>query len=140
MCLLHYIDLQRETRDLDFLIKDLQASIEDVRKHLNEVSNLDLDDGFLFNPVEITLLSHMHMQYPGYSVSVVGHLGKTKTKIFIDVGVGDSVKPTEITMCLLSTEKTPLFEKEIELWAYPVEAIFAEKLETAVSDYIKTAE
>lgn len=133
MCLLHYIDLQRETRDLDFLIKDLQASIGDVQKYLGEVSSLEHDDGFLFDTLEVTLLSHMHMQYPGYSVSVVGHLGKTKTKIFIDAGVGDSVKPTEITMCLLSTEKMPLFEKDIELWAYPVEAIFAEKLETAVS-------
>jgi predicted nucleotidyltransferase component of viral defense system len=133
MCLLRYIDLQRETRDLDFLIKDLQASIEDVRKYLSEVSNLSLEDGFSFDTLEVSLLAHTHMQYPGYSVSVVGHLGKTKTKLFIDVGVGDSVKPTEITMRLLGTEKAPLFEKDIELWAYPVEAIFAEKLETAVS-------
>lgn len=133
MCLLRYINLQRETYDLDFLIKDLQASIEDVRKYLDQVSSLDLHDGFLFDTLEVTMLAHTHMQYPGYSVSAFGHLGKTKTKIFIDLGVGDSVKPTEITMHLLSTEKTPLFEKDIELWAYPVEAIFAEKLETAVS-------
>lgn len=94
MCLLRYIDLQRETRDLDFLIKDLQASIDDVQKYLNEVSRIDLDDGFLFDALQVTLLAHTHMQYPGYSVSAFGHLGKTKTKIFIDVGVGDSVKPT----------------------------------------------
>ena len=73
------------------------------------------------------------MQYPGYVVSVVGHIGKTKTKIFIDVGVGDAVKPTEITMQLLATEKAPLFEKDIELWAYPIESIFAEKFETSVA-------
>lgn len=133
MCLIRYINLQRETRDLDFLIKDLQANIEDIRKYFGEVSSLDLDDGFLFDALEVSLLTHTHMQYPGYSVSVCGHLGKTNTKIFIDVGVGDAVKPTEITMHLLSTEKAPLFEKDIELWAYPVEAIFAEKLETAIS-------
>lgn len=133
MCLIRYIDLQRETRDLDFLIKDLQASIEDVRKYLSEVSSLSLEDGFSFDTLEVSLLAHTHMQYPGYAGSVVAHLGKTKTKLFIDVGVGDPVKPTEITMRLLATEKSPLFEKDIELWAYPVEAIFAEKLETAVS-------
>lgn len=133
MCLLRYIELQRETRDLDFLIKDLHASINDVKKYLEEVSNLDLQDGFIFEGLEVGPLAHAHMQYPGYSVSVFGHLGKTRTKIFIDIGVGDSVKPTEITMRLLGTEKAPLFEKDIELWAYPVEAIFAEKLETAVS-------
>lgn len=117
MCLRRYIDLQRETRDLDFLIKDLQASIENIKEYLNEVSSLHLDDGFLFDMLEIGLLPHTHMKYPGYSISVIGQLGKTKTKIFIDVGVGDIVKPTEITMKLLSTEKAPLFEKDIELLA-----------------------
>ena len=133
MCLLRYIDLERETRDLDFLLKDLQGSIENVRKYLSEVSALDVNDGFLFDELDVRLLEHTHMQYPGYSFSAVGHVGKTKTKIFIDVGVGDAVKPTEITMQLLATEKTPLFEKDIQLWAYPVESIFAEKLETSIA-------
>lgn len=133
MCLLRYIDLERETRDLDFLLKDLEGSIESVRKYLSDVSAQDLDDGFSFDDLEVNLLEHTHMQYPGYSFSANGRIGKTKTKIFIDVGVGDAVKPTEITMQLLATEKAPLFEKDIELWAYPVESIFAEKLETSIA-------
>ena len=133
MCLLRYIDLQRETRDLDFLLRDLQGSIEDVKKYLSEVSAVILDDGFTFESLNVQLLAHTHMQYPGYSVSTIAHLAKTRTKIFIDVGVGDAVKPTEITMRLLGTDKAPLFEKDIELWAYPVESIFAEKLQTAVA-------
>ena len=67
------------------------------------------------------------------SASIIGKLGNTKTKVVIDIGVGDAVKPTEITMKLLETDKAPLFEKEIHIWAYPVESIFAEKLETAIS-------
>jgi predicted nucleotidyltransferase component of viral defense system len=133
MCLTRYIDLQRETRDLDFLLKDLSASIEEIQKYLSEVSSIDLADGFVFENFEVGPLPHAHMKYPGYQVSVMGKLGSTKTKVFIDIGVGDAVKPTEITMTLLGTEKSPLFEKEISLWAYPVESIFAEKLETAIS-------
>lgn len=133
MCLLRYIDLERETRDLDFLLKDLQGNIENVRKYLWEISALDLNDGVSFDELNVSLLEHTHMQYPGYSFSAVGHMGRTKTKIFIDVGVGDAVKPTEITMQLLATDKAPLFEKDIELWAYPVESIFAEKLETSIA-------
>lgn len=133
MCLLRYIDLQRETRDLDFLIRDLDASIENIKKYLAEVSIHQLADGFNFENLEVGPLPHAHMKYPGYQVSVIGKLGSTKTKVFIDIGVGDSVKPTEITMTLLATDKSPLFEKEIELWAYPVESIFAEKLETAIA-------
>lgn len=133
MCLTRYIDLQRETRDLDFLLKDLNASIEEIQKYLSEVSSIDLTDGFVFENLEVGPLPHAHMKYPGYQVSVMGKLGSTKTKVFIDIGVGDAVKPTEITMTLLGTDKSPLFEKEISLWAYPVESIFAEKLETAIS-------
>lgn len=133
MCLLRYIDLQRETRDLDFLIKDLTASIDDVKKYLTEVSALTLSDGFTFENLDVGPLPHAHMKYPGYQVSIIGKLGNTKTKVFIDIGVGDVVKPTEITMKLLGTDKAPLFEKEIHLWAYPIETIFAEKLETAIA-------
>lgn len=133
MCLLRYIELGRETRDLDFLIKDLTASIDDVKKYLSEVSAIELTDGFSFEKLDVGPLPHAHMKYPGYQVSVFGILGSTKTKVFIDIGVGDAVKPSEITMKLLGTDKSPLFEKEINLWAYPVESIFAEKLETAVA-------
>lgn len=133
MCLLRYIELGRETRDLDFLIKDLTASIDDVKKYLSEVSTMELPDGFSFEKLDVGPLPHAHMKYPGYQVAVFGILGSTKTKVFIDIGVGDAVKPSEITMKLLGTDKSPLFEKEINLWAYPVESIFAEKLETAVA-------
>lgn len=133
MCLHRYIELQRETRDLDFLIKDLTTSIDDVKKYLTEVSVLSINDGFTFEKLDVVPLAHVHMKYPGYQVSIIGKMGNTKTKVFIDIGVGDAVKPTEITMKLLRTEKAPLFEKEIHLWAYPVESIFAEKLETAIS-------
>ncbi len=133
MCLLRYINLQRETRDLDFLIKDLVASIDDVKKYLTEVSTLTLADGFTFENLDVGPLPHPHMKYPGYQVFIIGKLGNTKTKIFIDIGVGDAVSPKEITMKLLETDKAPLFEKEIHLWAYPAESIFAEKLETAIA-------
>lgn len=133
MCLLRYIELQRETRDLDFLIRDLTASLDDVKTYLTEVSNFALNDGFIFENLDVDPLPHAHMKYPGYQVSVVGKLGATKTKVFIDIGIGDEVKATEITMKLLGTGKAALFEKEIHLWAYPVESIFAEKLETAIA-------
>lgn len=46
MCLLRYVELQRETRDLDFLIKDLNSSNEEVEKYLSEILQVSLDDGF----------------------------------------------------------------------------------------------
>jgi hypothetical protein len=51
----------------------------------------------------------------------------------IDFGVGDTVTPQNITMHLVHDEAKPLFEKEIELWAYPIEVILAEKLQTVIA-------
>lgn len=133
MCLRRYIEMQRVTRDLDFLVSDLDASREEIERRLVEVALIDLNDGFTFEGLDIGLLDHTHMKYPGCLVSVVAKLGSTKTKLSIDIGVGDSVKPTELTVALLSTDKAPIFEKEIHLWAYPVETIFSQKLETAFS-------
>jgi hypothetical protein len=72
--------LQRQTRDLDFLLKDLQGGIEEVKKYLGEVSAISVDDGFTFGSLEAQLLSHTHMQYPGYSVSAIARLSPAISK------------------------------------------------------------
>lgn len=133
MCLVQYLELDRETRDLDFLVKGIEVSLKDITSYLNEVCSIDLKDGFTFVDLEVGTLEHTHMKYPGHAVSVWGVMGNTKTKIFIDIGVGDTVSPTQITMELIGLKTKPLFEKDLHIWAYPVESIFAEKLETAIS-------
>lgn len=133
VCLAQYIDLHRVTRDLDFLVRGIDANLETVRQAIGAVSSLNLDDGCQFSNVTVNTLAHEHMNYPGFGVSAIAKLGTTESKFFIDLGVGDMVKPQNLTIHLSANDDAPLFEKEIELWAYPIEVIFAEKFETAVS-------
>ena len=46
--------------------------------------------------------------------------------------MGDNIVPENLTIHLSENDGVPLFEKEIELWAYSPESIFAEKYETAI--------
>ena len=128
MCLGQYLDLGRETRDIDFLILKLDISKEKVLDVFNEISLIDTGDEFVFDKAQIDSLSLEHKKYPGYRVQILGHLGKMQVPIQIDVGVGDVVRPKVLELELIH-EKKPLFNDSINLNAYPPEYIFSEKLE-----------
>ena len=130
--LAQYITLGRETKDLDFLVKGLTNSLEFLTKAIDCICSIELDDGFSFERVKISQLTHPHMNYPGAQVSLLARLGGTKTHVHIDLGFGDLVEAVDYSIDLTSTRKGPLFESQIQVRCYPKEFIFAEKLETVI--------
>jgi predicted nucleotidyltransferase component of viral defense system len=132
MCLSQYLNIGRDTKDLDFLIKGVSASRDSLEKIFTEVSAVVVEDGIVFTSISVNNLSHAHMKYPGFEITMRAELGQTRTPIRIDIGIGDVVTPENLTIYLSKNQEAPLFEKEVQLWAYPPEVIFAEKLETAV--------
>lgn len=128
MCLGQYLDLGRETRDIDFLLQKLDNNKDKVLEVFKQISSIDMGDGFIFDNPEIESLSLEHKKYPGFRIQIQGHLGKMKVPIQIDLGVGDVVKPRALELELIH-EKKPLFKDKINLNAYPPEYIFSEKLE-----------
>lgn len=132
MLLAKHVKLGRETKDLDFTIEHLSNEINSLQKVFSEITSVEVKDGFLFaNPV-ITLLEHFHMQYPGAQVKMKVHFGKATFPLFIDLGFGDLVKVHEKKIVLLANSKGPLFEPSLTLKCYPIEFVFAEKLETVI--------
>jgi hypothetical protein len=83
------------------------------------------------NPV-VAPLEHFHMEYPGAHVKIEVRFGKAKFPLFIDLGFGDLVQVREKELLLLSNSKGPLFEPSLTVNCYPMEFVFAEKLETAI--------
>lgn len=131
MCLDQYLDLGRETRDLDFLLHKIDSSINKVTSIVEEIVSLENEDGIAFTNITVDTLSIEHKKYPGYRLGITGKLGQIKQKITIDFGVGDVVRPRILDVELMK-DKIPLFEERIELTAYPPEYIFAEKLEAII--------
>jgi predicted nucleotidyltransferase component of viral defense system len=131
MCLDQYLEMGRETRDLDFLMHKVESNADNVQKIFEEVASIKMNDGFEFIDIKLDLLSIEHKKYPGYRMGVTGKLGQIKQLITVDVGVGDVVRPKLIEVELLQ-DKGPIFEMSIKVSAYPPEYIFAEKFEAII--------
>lgn len=127
-----YIHLGRETKDLDFLAKGISNRVDDLSLIFEEVSKIELDDGFTFQNVKVDQLAHPHMRYSGAEISAMAYFGEIKRKLSIDIGFGDIVEPIQYSIPLLKGTKGALFESNVKLSCYPKEFIFAEKLETIV--------
>ena len=132
LLLAKYIDIGRETRDLDFLARGISNEIERLRLIFEEIAKIDLNDGFSFTYVTADELIHPHMEYEGAEITMMAYFGRTRFKVAIDVGFGDIVTAVEKTFSLVSYSKGPLFEASAKLACYPAEFIFAEKLETVI--------
>lgn len=130
--LARHIDIGRETKDLDFSIHRLSNEITVLQKAFSNILEIQIDDGFVFTNPIIAPLEHFHMQYPGAHVKIEVRFGKSKFSLYIDLGFGDLVHVCEKEFSLLSNSKGPLFESSIAMRCYPIEFVFAEKLETII--------
>ena len=127
-----YIQLGRETQDLDFFIQKLSNNEQSLKAVLQAICDVNASDSFSFEVAKIKILDHSQLEYTGAEITLHALFGATKTVIRMDLGFGDRVEPIEHLIDLTATSKSPLFEITISLHCYPKEFIFAEKLETIV--------
>ena len=127
-----YIEIGRETTDLDFLARKISNEVAGLKAIFEEIANIDPKDGFAFQEVRANILAQPHMGYSGAEISMIAYFGKTRFKVAIDIGFGDIVDPVEYHIPLTTYSKGVLFESTVSLPCYPKEFIFAEKLETIV--------
>jgi len=130
--LARHIDIGRETKDLDFSIQRLSNEISVLQKAFDKITSAKIDDGFVFENPSVAPLEHFHMQYPGAQVKIEIRFGKARFPLFIDLGFGDLIHVREKELSLLSNANGPLFEPSIMVKCYPMEFVFAEKLETVI--------
>lgn len=127
-----YIEIGRETTDLDFLAQKISNEVSKLKVIFEKIASIDLADGFSFREVKANELAHPHMGYPGVEVSMMAYFGKTRFKVAIDIGFGDIVDPVKYAIPLTGSSMGDLFEHSVGLSCYPKEFILAEKLETIV--------
>lgn len=133
LLLAQYLEIGRETTDIDFLATQIKSEAPAIEAVIREVLAADHQDGFVFSWAGIEELTQPHMAYSGFRVSFDAHFGKMKDKIQVDIGLGDLVEPVENDFRPYTYRGKPIFAGEITLLTYPVETIFAEKLETIIS-------
>lgn len=117
----------RSTMDIDTSMKNLNLSAEDALRVVNQVKDIDLDDGVSFDVKDVSNIMD-EMEYPGIRVTMNANVGRLITPLKIDISTGDVITPRAIEF----NYDLLLEDRSISLWSYNLETILAEKLQTVL--------
>ncbi|MEI3418750.1 MAG: nucleotidyl transferase AbiEii/AbiGii toxin family protein [Blautia sp.] len=118
----------RATMDLDATIKGANVSLTDVETIISNIIAIPIDDGVSFRIKRISEIME-EADYPGVRVSMETKFDGVITPLKIDISTGDVITPKEIRYRF----NLMLEDRTIEVWAYNLETVLAEKLETVIS-------
>ena len=115
----------RSTMDVDTTVKSLPLNKSSAQKILEEIMAIGLEDGVLFHITKVQDIMEGH-EYEGVRFMIDCTMDKLKQTIKMDISTGDEITPGAIEY------KLPLIieDRSIDLWAYNLETLLAEKLET----------
>lgn len=119
---------RRSTMDIDTSMKNLNLSAEDALRVVNQVKDIDLDDGVSFEVKDVSNIMD-EMEYPGIRVTMNANVGRLITPLKIDISTGDVITPRAIEF----NYDLLLEDRSISLWSYNLETILAEKLQTVLA-------
>lgn len=118
----------RSTMDIDTSMKNLNLSADDALRVVNQVKDIDLDDGVSFEVKDVSNIMD-EMEYPGIRVTMNANVGRLITPLKIDISTGDVITPRAIEF----NYDLLLEDRSISLWSYNLETILAEKLQTVLA-------
>lgn len=118
----------RSTMDIDTTIKNLNLSDEDIRRIVDEIGTIDLQDDVKFQVKQLSRVMD-EMDYPGIRVTMNAFLGNMPVPMKIDISTDDVITPCEIH----HQYKLLLEDRSILLWSYNLETLLSEKLQTVLA-------
>lgn len=124
-------DERRTTQDMDTMIKGLPMDIKELTKIINEIVNIDCDDDIRF---EVLSSRDIRLDdiYGGLRIKLIGYKEHLQVPLFIDITVGDPITPRELEF----KYKCMFDDNFINIMAFNLETIIAEKFETFITDNI----
>ncbi len=123
----------RTTKDLDTTVKGVPLKEDLIRKIIKEIVEKDVGDGVSFEIKDVNRIMEEE-EYENFRVSLLAVADGTKATLKIDITAGDPITPKEIKF-----KYSGIFKNEnIEVLAYSLETILAEKYETIISRNITT--
>lgn len=115
----------RTTMDMDATLRGYPLTEKAIQEALSEICAIPLGD-------EVSLeLDHIAPireddEYGGFRVAIIAKYESINTPLKIDITTGDIITPDAIRYAFQSN----FDNKKIEVWAYNIETILAEKVET----------
>lgn len=116
----------RATMDLDTTLKNLPLTPEAIKGALEQVCVIECDDDIIFSMGSITPIRDDDI-YGGYRVAMEARYDTISVPMSIDVSTGDVITPNAVEYAFHEIFDT---NKTFRLWAYNIETVLAEKVET----------
>ncbi len=115
----------RSTMDMDTTIKGISSDQSEIQKILSKIISIDLEDHVDFNVKGIKSI-HVLSEYNDFRVSLEANFFTIKVNLKIDITTGDAIVPGEVDYAY----KLMFEEREINIKAYNLNTILAEKIES----------
>lgn len=119
----------RATMDLYTTLENYPLTPKSIEKALTAICNTNADDEVKFSFISLSPIRDNDI-YGGYRVALSAELDTIIVPLSIDISTGDAITPHPILFSF-----SELFDSEstFNLWAYNVETVLAEKVETILS-------
>ncbi|HOO67832.1 MAG TPA: nucleotidyl transferase AbiEii/AbiGii toxin family protein [Bacilli bacterium] len=118
----------RATMDIDTAITKAIFNEKHIRKMLEIIVKINLNDNAILKLVKLVTIREED-DYGGYRATISVEIENIRESFQIDIATGDPITPKAIIYKYLPT----LGNKHINLWAYNIETVLAEKIETILT-------
>ena len=118
----------RATMDIDIAFRNASFDEETIVKIIKEIISIKIDDNSKLTYLGMSLIRDED-EYGGFRINIQIEIDNIKEKFHIDIATGDPITPKEINY----KYKPILSENYVKLWAYNIETVLAEKIETILS-------
>lgn len=118
----------RATMDMDATMKGYPVTEETIRRMVEEVSAIPIEDDVTFTLKDIGPIREGD-EYTGYRVALTADYPPMAVPLKLDITTGDKITPREVAF----QYKLMIEDRYIQVMAYNLATILAEKLETVVS-------
>lgn len=118
----------RATMDMDATILNHPVNENSIKKMFEEIISIPIDDDITFSFQEVGEI-RKNDAYGGYRISLTANFLPMKVPLKLDITTGDKITPKAVEY------KYPMMFNDgtLEIFAYNLETILAEKLETVIS-------
>lgn len=118
----------RATMDIDTAFRNADFNEETLIQMIKEILSINVNDNAKLNYVCIVPIRDED-EYGGFRVTILVEYENIKQSFYIDIATGDPITPKEIRYKYLPL----LGDDYINLYAYNIETVLAEKIETILS-------
>ncbi len=117
----------RTTMDIDTAFKNANFNERTIVEMLKEILSIEINDNAKLNYLGLSPIRN-EAEYGGFRADIQIEIGNIKEKFHVDIATGDPITPKEINY----KYKPILGDNYIKLWAYNIETVLAEKIETVL--------